>query len=94
MRASCPSSGITIEIDFDADEDVSPRPKSKREKWPIMLCALVAIVASSSAFLESPYSQRPAVRPYADAVRTAVRTAVHDAREGVMSRIERISRAR
>lgn len=75
MRA-CSASGLSIDVEFDDGHASASRPR--RATWPLALCALVAIVAASAAFTESPLGQRREVRPYTDAARSALATAWHD----------------
>jgi hypothetical protein len=80
MRAST-ASGLSFDLEFgDAADPPRPSLRSRRlrsrpVKWPLVLCAFVAVFAACGAFMESPVGQRQAVRAYTDAVHGAVATA-------------------
>jgi hypothetical protein len=41
-------------------------------RWPVRLCAFIAIAAATGAFLESPIAAHPAIAPFADALVSSV----------------------
>jgi hypothetical protein len=52
---------------------VAAKPDQARRRgtarWPVALCALVALVSATAAFTEGPLARRPQLAPYASAVR-------------------------
>jgi hypothetical protein len=76
MSASTVGTGLTAEV--NASDRRGPVPsRERRSGWPLVACAVLATIAACAAFTTSPLGQRPAVRPYTNAVRASVSAAKH-----------------
>lgn len=62
---------LTIRVDLEA-----PAKRRGAARWPVLVCAVVALVAGAAAFTEGPLATHPTCAPYATALRVRAVQAV------------------